>query len=64
VTIEEIKIFKEDYDNKFKVFLQVKPWIESMSQLANEVSLTSNFSKGTVAGFSVEHGLIVVSYTY
>lgn len=64
VTIEKVKIFKEEYEDVFKVYLRVSPWIDSMYQLANSVSLTSNFTDGYPVGYSVRNGLLVYSFYY
>jgi cysteine-rich repeat protein len=64
VTIEEVKTFKSDYENVFRVYLQLSPWIDSMALLANSISLTSNLTKATPVDYSVEHGLLVYSFMY
>lgn len=57
-------MFKEDYENKFKVFLRVSPWIDNMAQLANAVSLTCNLTKLIPINYGVEQGLLTITYSY
>jgi cysteine-rich repeat protein len=63
VTISVSRVMKAEFENTAVIYIQVSPWIDSMSQLANSISLTSNASLTSV-GYSTFQNYLVYRASY